>query len=141
MEISFDQFSQSVEVPDGIVSLTVAKDIVDQYIAGQQDSYESEDSPFAISMFAFRKNRKEFIEIAIDSKTDYRVRIECQRPRKLLFLSWLSSYSKDLHVPTVKNIQEIVEHFYQMSSEEFYSYFTSLPYKESKFAPIGVVAG
>ena len=36
MTVTFDQFSEGVNVPDGAVSLSMAEKIIDQYVEGQK---------------------------------------------------------------------------------------------------------
>ena len=137
MTVTFDQFSESVNVPDGAVSLSMAEKIIDQYVEGQKNSYQSIDDPFAISIFSFRKSMKEFIEIAIDSNSDFRVRYECKHYKRFWFFNFLSTFDKDLYVPEIDNIKDVVRSFYILTNDDFFRYFDSLPYKESKFVAIG----
>jgi len=137
MRVTFDQFSESVKVQEGAVSLTMAEKIIDQYVEGQKNSYQSIDDPFAMSIFAFRKSMKNFIEIAIDSKSDFRVRYECKHYKRFWGFNFLSTFDKDLYVPEINNVKYVVRGFYTLSNDDFFKYFSSLPYKESKFVPIG----
>ena len=137
MEITFDQYSKSINRLEGAVDLAEAYQIVSEYIAGQKESYESEDDPFAISIFAFQRDNNNFLEIAIDSKTLFRVRLQCRCTKKIWKLSWRSTYDKDLHVPSAEEIRSIVRKFFQEEMEAFRLYFDDLPYKESKYYAIG----
>ena len=137
MTVTFDQFSESVKVQEGAVSLTMAEKIIDQYVEGQKNSYQSIDDPFAMSIFAFRKSMKNFIEIAIDSKSDFRVRYECKHYKRFWGFNFLSTFDKDLYVPEINNVKYVVRGFYTLSNDDFFKYFSSFPYKESKFVPIG----
>ena len=90
-----------------------------------------------MSIFAFRKSMKNFIEIAIDSKSDFRVRYECKHYKRFWGFNFLSTFDKDLYVPEINNVKYVVRGFYTLSNDDFFKYFSSLPYKESKFVPIG----
>ena len=133
MSVTFSQYSKSLDRPDGPVDLEEAKDIVLAYRNGQRDEYSSDQDPFAISLFNFCRDNNNFIQVAMDSKTDYRVSLECRFTKRLWKISWRSTYSKDYFVPELKDIMDLVTSFYTMEIEEFRTYFDSLAFKESKW--------
>ena len=131
MKLDFSQAQRNIDRPDGDVSLDEAIKIVEIYVSSQKDFWESADDPFAISIFSFAKDRKNFIELAIDSKTDFRARLVCPIPKEFLFLRWMGEYSKEWHIPTEVELIQIVKHYFQMNDEAMQSYFDKLPYKLS----------
>lgn len=141
MSITFDQYNESLNRAPGPVDFDEAKQIIKAYIDGQKDKYESEQEPFAISIFHFSRDNNNFIEIAIDTKEKYRLLLECRYRKKLWKFSWLSMYRKDYHIPTIQDLNNLVAEFYQMEIEQYRQYFEELPFKESAPLMLGVGAG
>ena len=132
MSITFDQYNESLNRNSGPVSLDEAKEIVTDYVCGQKDSYKSDQEPFAISIFSFRRDNHNFIEIAIDTKELFRLLLECRYRRKIWKFSWFSTYRKDYHIPTINVLNDLVTKFYEMEVEEYRQYFDNLPFKATK---------
>ena len=141
MSITFDQYSESLIRKPGSVSLDEAKEIVAAYVSGQKDSYESDQEPFAISIFNFSRDNHNFIEIAIDTKDLYRFLLECRYRKTIWKFSWSATYRKDYHIPTIHDLKNLVAKFYEMDIEEYRQYFDNLPFKESKSLMLGIGAG
>jgi hypothetical protein len=114
-----------------VVESNSALEILDSYLAKQKEKYESDVEAIADSMFGFSINRSDFIEISIDSKTEYRIKLECKFKKKLWFFSWNSLYQKEYHVNVIDALKELITKFFENEVGIYKEQFDSLPFKVS----------
>jgi len=129
MQITFDQYSNSLKRASGPVTLDEAKQIIAEYISSQKEKYESDQEPFAFSIFSFSRDKRNFIEIAIDSKNEYRIKLECQQKNSFSIFSWKSRLFKEYHITTKDELNNLVEVFYNMEIDKYKEYFSKQPFK------------
>ncbi len=123
----------SVDGPSDIelVNLAKAQEITSQYIKNQKDFYEDADLAILESMFGFHETSSDFIEISIDSKVDYRIRLECKVPKSLWFISYSSLYQKEYKLNSPEKLNAIVGQFFAHDVLGFKAYFDNLNYEIS----------
>lgn len=110
-----------------VVTVNEALSIIGKYIDSQKNAYDDPNEAIADSMFGFSLNKSDFIEICIDSKHEYRIRLECRYPRRWWFLPFKAFYQKEYVVLSVIELNAIVEQFFMQKLGDFKAYFDALP--------------
>ncbi len=115
----------------GFVDIQEALKITSSYINSQKAFYDDPDEAVKESMFGFSINQSDFVEVSIDTKEEFRIRLECKCPKSFWFLKWNSLYQKEFHVDTISKLNEILQQFFTHEALDFKSYFDSLNLKIS----------
>jgi hypothetical protein len=95
----------------GEVTIEKAAEVIDRYIALQSQPVQSGEESIANSLFGFCLDDKTFIEIAMESEEQYRVKFETPEKTKLLFFTIPSLYQKEIHITGRDRLLDVVRHF------------------------------
>lgn len=112
-----DQSCKTVEL--GIVGKEEAIQIVSKFSAMQVGLQGSANEVLAKSLFGFSIDKKRFIEIAMETDTKFRVKLEM--PGRL----W-GIYQKEITIEGLSKLHKIVEHFFTIPLCEFKRYFQAV---------------
>ena len=113
---SIDTSFKTVE--HGAVTKEQALQIVDKYSAMQVGLKGSAEEVVSKSLFGVSLDEHRFIEIA--TETDSRFRVKLEMPGK-----W-RLYQKEITIEGLTRLHDIVEHFFTMSLDDFKVYFDGL---------------
>lgn len=130
MDIEFDQYTRSIDRDDGVVSLEEAKDIIRQYIDGQKEFCESDEEPFAVSLFAFRKAWYDYLEISIMGKQDLRITFACRYTKRFFKFTYRSSFMLEYKVPAYSDLVHLVRLYYSTPTEQYKEIYSRQRYKK-----------
>jgi hypothetical protein len=106
-------------VEHGVVTKEEAIQIVDKFAAMQVGLQGSAEEVVSKSMFGFSLDEKRFIEIAMETDTKFRVKLEM--PGGL----W-GVYQKEITIEGVSKLHDIVEHFFTNPLDDFKTYFETV---------------
>lgn len=112
-------------VKHGPVTLAQALGIIDKYSARQVGSFCSGEEAFSRSVFGFSLDDSRFIEIAMETESRFRVRLEMPVSKRFLFLTLPSTYQKEIVVDGLERLHDITTHFFSTDLDEFKTYFES----------------
>lgn len=113
-------------VEQGEVDIDKAVEVVDLYIAMQSQPVQSGEEGIANSLFGFCLDDKTFIEIAMESEDQYRVKFETPEKTKLLFLTIPRLYQKEIAIAGRERLLDVVRHFFIKDLQGFKDYFETL---------------
>lgn len=129
MDITFEQLHRSIDRDDAKVSFEEAKDIILQYINGQKDSYESDDAPFASSIFSFSKAWNDYITISIFGKQNFHILLSCRYTKKLWNFTYRSTFDREYTVPSYSDLVHLVRLYFITPTEEYKEIYSKQRYK------------
>jgi hypothetical protein len=112
-----DTSSRTVE--HGFVTKDEALKIVDKFAAMQVGLKGSAEEVLSKSMFGFSLDKRRFIEIAMETDTRFRVKLEM--PERL----W-RAYRKEITIGGLPKLHAIVEHFFTIPLDYFKKYFETV---------------
>jgi hypothetical protein len=107
-------------VEHGVVTREEALQVVDKFAAMQVGLQGSAEEVVSKSMFGFSIDAGRFIEIAMETDTKFRVKLEM--PGRL----W-GAYQKEITIEGLPALHEIVDHFFTTPLDEFKTYFETIP--------------
>ena len=106
-------------VEHGVVTKEEAIQIVDKFAAMQVGLQGTAEELVSKSMFGFSVDEKHFIEIAMETDTKFRVKLEV--PGRL----W-GVYQKEITIEGLPRLHDIVERFFTIPLDDFKSYFETV---------------
>lgn len=121
---SMDEDLNTVE--NGIVTKQQAMDIIDKYILAQDIPTETGEQAVANSMFGFSINSDTFIELALDTRDEFRIKFETPETKKLAFIKIPGLFQKEKFTQDKEELKRIAAEFFDLSHDEFKDYFKSL---------------
>ena len=107
-------------VEHGPVNKEQALQIVDKFSAMQVGLYGSGEEVVSKSMFGFSIDVHKFLEIAMETESRFRVKLEMPG-------GWWSVYQREITIDGLDKLHEIVEHFFTMILDDFKQYFETIP--------------
>jgi len=116
-----NEFFQTVE--HGTVTKDQALQVVDKYAAMQVGLKGSAEKVVSKSLFGFSLDEQRFIEIAMETESRFRVKLEMPESRRILFFPVSSTYQKEITIDGLKRLHDITTHFFDLSLEDFKRYF------------------
>ena len=124
--ITLYSLNESLEVVEhGVVTIDQAMKILDQYAARQIGRAGSVEEVLSASVFGFSVGDDTFIEIAMETESRFRVKLEMPESKRFLFIPITSIYQKEIAVEGLGGLRDIVAHFFAAGLDEFKSYFQS----------------
>ncbi len=122
--ITFYSINESFEtVEHGPVTKEQALQIVDKYAAMQVGLEGSAEDVVSKSLFGFSLDEQRFIEIAVETESQFRVKLEMPESRRILFLPMTSIYQKEITISRLEHLRDITTHFFDLPLEGFKRYF------------------
>jgi hypothetical protein len=129
--IVFYSFTENKPKDKRKVTGNEAVKIIDEYRNNLKAFYEDPDKALEDSLFGFSYSKTDFIEICIDTKDTFRIKLECKYKRSFWFLSWNSLFQKEFELNNIEELKLIVIEFFNKDIDAFKSYFNSLKLKIS----------
>jgi hypothetical protein len=120
---SIDESFKTVE--HGIVTKDQALEIIDKYSAMQVGLKGSAEEVVSKSLFGFSIDDRRFIEIAMETESRFRVKLEMPESKRLLFIPISSIYQKEIVVEGLNQLHDITTHLFSMNLDDFKTYFES----------------
>jgi len=122
--ITFYSLSESLQtVEHGVIAKDEALQVVDKYAAMQIGLEGSAEEMTSKSLFGFSLDEERFIEIAMDTDSRFRVKLEMPVLRRILFLRVSLIYQKEITINGLERLRDMVSRFFDMSIEDFKRYF------------------
>jgi hypothetical protein len=106
-------------IEHGVISKEDAIQIVNKFAAMQVGLKGSAEEVVSKSMFGFSLDENRFIEIAMETDTKFRVKLEM--PGRL----W-GVYQKEVIIEHLTKLHDIVEHFFRVPLDDFKKYFETI---------------
>lgn len=106
-------------IEHGVITKEDALQVVKKFAAIQPGLHGSAEEALAKSMFGFSIDAKRFIEIAMETDANFRVKLEM--PGRL----W-GVYQKETPIVGLPKLREIIDHFFTMPLDEFKNYFETV---------------
>jgi hypothetical protein len=116
----FYSINQYSEIEEHKMDLAAALERVDSFVHYLKESYDLDAEMISASMFGYsHENRNNFIEVSLDGKAEFRVKLEFQLPKKLWFLKWNGLYQVEKQFFDVAALKRLVTGFYQNDLADF----------------------
>lgn len=113
------------------VDVLEAMNILSDYISRQKARYDSDVEATADSLFGFSIDNSEFIEISIDGKGEYRIKLECKRIKSIWKFSWNSLYQKEYHINDKLHLNDLIKEFFTKNINAYRDHFDAQDFMES----------
>lgn len=105
------------------VNCRQAIQITHEYIGNLKDYYETDAELIKDTCFRFCIDQSNFLEITIDSKSEYRVRFECQIEGALAGLTGKETFTRTYKSNTVIDLDNIIHHLFAFDPKHFKAFF------------------
>jgi hypothetical protein len=114
MKRIFYGLNDRLETQEREMPLDHAFEKMDSYLHYLKDKYDSVEQAVAASMFGFtHENQNNFIEINLDSKEEFRIKLEFQIPKKWLIFKWHGLYQLERNIHDFDGLKNLVRSFYE----------------------------
>jgi len=100
-----------------------ALQITHDYIARLQAYYETDAELVRDSQFGFCVDKHNFLEISLDSKSEFRIRFECQTEKSFIGLKRKATFSREYQIGQIADLYNIIHHFFAFDLDQFKAYF------------------
>jgi len=99
--------------------------ITHDYISCQKEYYETDAELIKDSRFGFCIDNKNYIEISIDSKSEFRILFEYQEEKSFVMFKWEETFSRECKTSQITTLDNIIHHFFSCDFDQFKSFFLS----------------
>jgi hypothetical protein len=124
--ITHYSLNESLEIVEhGVVTKDQALKILDECSARQSGQMGSGEEAVAASVLGFSFDEKTFIEIAFETESKFRVKLEFPHSKRFLFVSLPSIYQKEIHVAGLPRLRDLVAQLFTLSLDDFRTSFES----------------
>ena len=93
------------------------------YIRRLKAYYETDAELIRDSQFGFCIDKDNFLEISLDSKSEFRIRFECQTEKSFIGLKRKATFSREYRTGQIADLDSIVHHFFAFDLDQFKAYF------------------
>ncbi len=86
------------------------------------------------SLFGFSHDEKRFVEIAMETKSTFRVKLEMPVPKRILGMPLSTLCQKEIKIEGIERLHEITTQYFDMNLDDFRQYFSKKTWLPSFFS-------
>lgn len=122
-QLTWDTMSPNGPQEQHLVNCRQAIQITHEYIGSLKDYYETDAELIRDTCFRFCIDKNNFLEITLDSRSEYRVRFTCQIERPFLGSTRKENFARTYKTNTVIDLDNVIHHLFAFDPVHFKAFF------------------